>query len=122
MAYNFSIRIDGNEIPPPSGYSIVESDLVTNSQRNAAGYASWDVTRQNVLSVDLTWECLDGDRLKRVISAIRNKKSFMAYLFNPYTGEFETHELYSGDRAAELARFISAVKYWATLSVPFVEV
>jgi hypothetical protein len=123
MAYEtFGLRIDGALIPPPSGYTYTEADIVANSFRNSAGYASWDVVRQNVANISLTWEKLNGTRLRQVIAAIRGKKQFEVTCFNPMTGNMETHTFYSGDRAAELARFVSASHYWATLTVPFVEV
>ena len=119
---NFNLRVDGSVIPPPSGYSFTESDLVENSERNANGFARWDVIRTNVGQISLTWDRLDGDRLQQVISAIRGKKEFSCTFFNPLTGSHETRTFYSGDRAAELTRYISAVNYFATLTVPFIEV
>jgi len=119
---NFNLRIDGTVIPPPSGYGFSEADLVENSNRNADGYLSWDTVRQNVGKLDLTWDNLDGGRLQAVIAAIRGKKKFMATFFNPNTGDWETREFYAGDRATQLARFISAARYYASLTVPFVEV
>ncbi|MEM5768111.1 MAG: DUF6711 family protein, partial [Bacillota bacterium] len=113
---------DGSVIPPPSGYTFTEADLTENSKRNAQGVASWDVVRQNVGNLDLTWENIDGDRLKQVVAAIRGKKSFAVTFFNPLTGNHETRTFYAGDRSAQLARYVSAVKYWASLTVPFVEV
>lgn len=119
---NFDLRVDGAVIPPPSGYSFTEADLTENSTRNGKGVASWDVVRQNVGSIDLTWEGLDGDRLQQVVAAIRGKKSFSVHFFNPLTGVHETRTFYAGDRAAQLSRYVSAMKYWATITVPFVEV
>lgn len=120
--YAFGLKINGADIPPPSEYTFTEADLVVNSERNAKGYANWDVVRQNVGSLDLTWSNLDGDRLTAVVAAIRGKKSFQATFFNPLTKQMETRTFYAGDRSAQLARFISAQRYWATLTVPFVEV
>lgn len=122
MTYAFGLKIEGVEIPPPSGYSFVEADLVVNSQRNASGYVSFDVVRENVGSIDLTWDKLDGERMQQIVNAIRGKKTFNATFFNPNTGQMETRKFYAGDRSNELARFISTQKYWSSLSVPFVEV
>ena len=119
---NFDLRIDGVTIPPPSGYSFTESDLVQNSHRNAAGKAVWDVIRQNVGQLELTWAKLDGDRLTQVVQALRGKKVFQVNFFNPLTGQRETRQFYPGDRAAELARFVNSQKYFSSLTVPFVEV
>ena len=119
---NFDLRIDGTVLPPPSGYSFNEADLVENSNRNGKGKASWDVVRQNVGAIELTWDNLDGARLQQVIRAIRSKKSFRVHFFNTLTGQHETREFYAGDRASQLSRYVSSLKYWATLSVPFTEV
>lgn len=119
---NFGLRIDGVTIPPPSGYSEREHDLSINSERNAQGYARWDVVRTNVSELDLTWDNLDGDRLKQVIAVIDGKKQFQVTYFDALRGVHKTKTFYAGSRSAELARYISAAKYWATLTVPFVEV
>lgn len=118
----FDLKIDGVDLPVPSAYSFTEADLVENSTRNASGYASWDVVRYNVGSLQLTWENASRERLTQIISAIRSKKKFSVTFLNPNTGEVETREFYAGDRANEMSRYISALKYWASLSVTFVEV
>ena len=122
MAYTFSLRVDGAELPPPSSYTFHERDLVTNSHRNARGTAVWDVVRRNVGELELTWENIDGARLRAVISATRGKKKLNVRFLNPGTGIWETRTFYPGDRAMELARYISASNYWASLTVSFVEV
>lgn len=116
------LKIDGVNIPSPTSYSFTESDLVENSTRNAAGYASWDVVRYNVGKIDLTWENADRGKITRICNAIRSKKKFNVTFANTNTGQVETREFYSGDRANELVRYVSALKYWSSLSVPFVEV
>lgn len=119
---SFTLKIDGADIPAPSGYSFTESDLVENSTRNAQGYASWDVVRQNVGNLSLTWENAGRDKIVQIISAIRSKKKFSCTFLNTNTGEVETRTFYAGDRANELVHYISALSYWSTLTVPFVEV
>lgn len=116
------LKIDGVNIPSPTAYSFTESDLVENSTRNAAGYASWDVVRYNVGKLDLTWENAGRDEVVQIISAIRSKKKFNCTFLNTLTGQVETREFYSGDRASELAKYASALSYWSSLTIPFVEV
>ena len=117
------LKIDGVNIPSPTSYSFTESDLVENSTRNAAGYASWDVVRYNVGKIDLTWENAGtGVKLHGYAMLFRSKKKFNVTFANTNTGQVETREFYSGDRANELVRYVSALKYWSSLSVPFVEV
>ena len=120
--YIFDLQVDNKILPPPSAFNLTEADLHANPQRNAQGYASWDLVRKNVASLELEWKNLDGERLTRIITAIRGKKSFRVKFFNTLTGKYEIRTFYPGDRATELVRFVSAVKYWATLKVPFVEV
>lgn len=118
----FGLKVDGADLPAPSGYSFTEYDLVENSTRNANGLASWDVVRQNVGRLDLKWENVNRGKITQIISAIRGKKTFRATFLNTNTGQVETRVFYAGDRASELARYVSALEYWASLSVPFVEV
>jgi len=122
MSYKFELEIDGDVLPPPSDYTYTEADLHANTQRNAEGYASWDVVRMNVGTLEIEWQNLHGEKLVQVIQAIRNKKEFKARFFNTLTGKYEVRTFYSGDRSSDLVRFISPVKYWGTLRVPFVEV
>lgn len=118
----FPLAIDGIDLPAPSGYSFTESDLVENSTRNAAGVAVWDVVRYNVGNINITWENVDRDKIVKITSAIRSKKHFSVTFLNTNTGQVETRTFYAGDRANELVKYISALEYWATLTVPFVEV
>lgn len=119
---SFPLKIDGVDIPAPSGYKFNEADFVENSDRNAQGYANWDTVRFNVGRIDLTWAYIDRTQIRQITLAIRNKKEFQATFLNTNTGEIETRTFYSGDRSNELARFVSALEYWSTLTVPFVEV
>jgi hypothetical protein len=119
---NFGLKIDGALIPAPSGYRFIEADLFENSFRNGAGRASWDLVRQNVANINLTWNNLDGERLQAVIAAIRGKKQFALTALNPLTGQLETRTYYAGERSAELARYVSSMQYWTSLTIPFVEV
>jgi hypothetical protein len=116
------LKIDGVDLPAPSAYTFTEYDLVENSTRNANGVASWDVVRYNVGRLDLTWENATRDKIVQIISAIRSKKKFDVTFLNTNTGQVETREFYSGDRANELVKYISALNYYGTLTVPFVEV
>lgn len=118
----FPLKIDGADLPNPSSYTFIERDLVENSSRNAAGYASWDVVRQNVGEINITWENVSGTKIQQIVSAIRGKKSFSCTFLNTNTGQTETRTFYAGDRANELARYVSTLQYWSTLTVPFVEV
>lgn len=122
MAYTFPIQIDGAPIPPPSSYSFSETDLVANSERNASGYANWDVVRTNVGNLELEWANLDAGRLAQIVSVIRGRKTFDATFFNSITARWETRTFYAGDRAAKLLRYISCQQFVTTLSVPFIEV
>lgn len=118
----FELKIDGIDLPAPSDYTFTESDLVENSTRNANGVASWDVVRYNVGSINLTWENATREKIVKINSAIRSKKHFSVTFLNTNTGQVETRTFYAGDRANELAKYVSALEYWATLTVPFVEV
>lgn len=119
---SFPLQIDGVDLPAPSDYSFNEADLQENVNRNAQGYANWDVVRYNVGRLDLTWENLSREKIRQVTLVIRNKKKFRCTFLNTNTGEIETREFYSGDRSTDLAKYVSALEYWATLTVPFVEV
>ncbi len=119
---SFPLKIDGVDMPAPSRYKFSEADLVENSDRNAQGYANWDVVRFNVGRIDLTFDNAGRDEIIRIVMAIRNKKKFHCTFLNTNTGLVETREFYSGDRANELAKYVSALDYWSTLTVPFVEV
>ena len=118
----FNLKIDGVELPTPSTYSFTESDLVENSTRNAAGKATWDVVRYNVGTLNLTWENADRGKIVSICNAIRSKKTFKCTFLNTNTGQLETREFYAGDRANELVKYVSALNYWGTLTVPFIEI
>ena len=122
MQVDFPLQIDGVQLPAPSGHKYREADLVENSSRNAAGYATWDVVRYNVGSLDLTWKAIGRGEIMQIAAAIRSKKHFNVTFLNPYTGNVETRSFYSGDRESELLQYISTLDYWSSLTIPFVEV
>lgn len=119
---SFPLKIDGIDIPAPSGYLFREAEFVENSNRNDAGYANWDVVRFNVGRIDLTFKNVGREQNIQISSAIRNKKKFQCTFLNTNIGQVETRQFYSGDRANELANYVSTLEYWSTLTVPFVEV
>lgn len=118
----FPLQIDGVQLPAPSGYKYREADLVENSTRNAAGYATWDVVRYNVGSLDLTWKAIGTDEIIQIAAVIRNKKHFNVTFLNLYIGKVETRTFYSGDRETDLLQYLAVLDYWSSLTIPFVEV
>lgn len=119
---SFPLKVEGVQFPSPATYGFTEFTLMENFERNNAGYANWDVVRPNIGRLDLVWDKVHKDEIVQIVGVIRSKKSFYATFLNSNTGEMETREFYAGDRANEMARFISVLDYWSNLTVPFVEV
>lgn len=119
---SFTLKIDGVDLPAPSTYSFTERDLTQNSSRNANGIASWDVVRYNVGEINLSWTNVHQSKVQQICSTIRSKKSFAVTFLNTNIGLVETRTFYAGDRANELVKYISALEYWSSLTIPFVEV
>jgi len=119
---SFPLEIEGVDLPSPATYTFSEFTLSENFSRNAQGYASWDVVRANVGRLDLTWDKLHREQIAQIVAIIREKRTFRCTFLNTNTGEIETREFYAGDRVNEIARYVSALDYWSTLTVPFIEV
>ena len=97
------VTIAGYELPEPSEYSANTSTLV-DSARNVQGYVIGSVVRNDVAKVELKWRYLTvrqwADILSLFTASFYNDVTF----FNQATGQYDTRQMYVGDRSAGMWR------------------
>lgn len=97
------VTVNGTELPMPSSYVGLTADLV-DSGRNAEGYVVGAVVREDVAKVEMSWKFLTikqwSDVLKLFNSRFEGAFIQPVTFFNQTTAEFETREMYVGDRTS----------------------
>lgn len=97
------VTIAGYELPEPSTYSATTSTLV-DSARNVKGYVIGSVVRSDVAKVELSWRYLTAEQWARVLSLFTRNFYNSVTFFNQATAEYETRQMYVGDRSSSMWR------------------
>lgn len=103
------ITIGGYVVPTPSTYTANTATIV-NSARNADGFMTGSVIRDDVAKVSMTWNFLDVQAWAAILQlfdpkygATPNKGKFTRSVtfFNQVSAALETRTMYVSDRNAE---------------------
>lgn len=97
------VTVAGYELPEPSTYSANTATLV-DSARNVQGYVIGSVIRHDVAKVELSWRYLTADQWARILSLFNRSFYNNVTFFNQSTGDYETRQMYVGDRSAGMWR------------------
>lgn len=118
------VTIAGYELPEPSSYSASTSTLV-DSARNVKGYVIGSVVRGDVAKVELSWRYLTAEQWARILSLFTRSFYNSVTFFNQATAQYETRQMYCGDRTAGMWRRhpeTGEVMGWTDLKLSLVEV
>ena len=97
------VTIAGHELPEPSTYSANTATLV-DSARNIQGYVIGSVIRNDVAKVELSWRYLTVEQWAEILGLFRRSFYNNVTFFNQSTGQYETRQMYVGDRTAGMWR------------------
>lgn len=97
------VTIAGHELPEPSEYSANTATLV-DSARNVNGYVIGSVIRNDVAKVELKWKYLTVEEWAGILRLFSRSFYNNVTFFNQSTGDYETRQMYVGDRSAGLWR------------------
>lgn len=97
------VTIAGYELPEPSTYSANTATLV-DSARNVQGYVIGSVIRSDVAKVELSWRYLTVEQWAKILSLFSKSFYNNVTFFNQTTGQYETRQMYVGDRSASMWR------------------
>lgn len=97
------INIDGVDLPAPSSYKILESDLdSSDTGRNELGVLQRDRIRQGVFKAELNFEGITSEKLA-TIKAATQPAQFQAKVIDE-TGVI-TKTMYASDRNIEMIKY-----------------
>lgn len=100
---NALINIAGVDLPTPSTYIGTEATLV-DSARNVEGYTTGAVIRESVAKVEATWRYLSSEQWSSIMKLFNTRYGGNFYndvtFFNQLTNDWETREMYVGDRTS----------------------
>ena len=97
------VTIAGYELPEPSEYSANTATLV-DSARNVNGYVIGSVIRNDVAKVELKWKYLTVEEWAGILRLFTRSFYNDVTFFNQSTGDYETRQMYVGDRSASMWR------------------
>lgn len=108
----------------PSNYKASTSTFV-DSARNVKGVVTGSVVRNNVSSIELSWNALHTKYWANINA--RFKKTFYhnVLFYDQVTGARRVAKMYVSDRTAELAKVNSKTgkpEYWKNCSLSLIEV
>jgi hypothetical protein len=97
------VTIAGIELPEPSSYSANTATLV-DSARNVQGYVIGSVVRHDVAKVELSWRYLTVEQWASILRLFNKSFYNDVRFFNQSSGQYETRQMYVGDRSASMFR------------------
>lgn len=97
------VTVAGYELPEPSSYTASTSTLV-DSARNVQGYVIGSVIRNDVAKIELSWRYLTAAQLADILSLFNKSFYNSVRFYNMSTGNYETRQMYVGDRSAGIWR------------------
>lgn len=97
------VTVAGYALPEPSSYAANTATLV-DSARNVSGYVIGSVVRSDVAKIELSWRYLTVEQWAAILSLFNNSFYNSVTFFNQSSGQYETRQMYVGDRSAGMWR------------------
>ena len=98
------IYINNRALPNPTKYNVPTHDLdSSDTTRNEQGVLIRNRVRQGVVKVELSWT-VTASVVATIAPLVRPDK-VVARFFNPQTGQYETANLYVGDRTCSMVAY-----------------
>ena len=102
MAFRALVSVGGYDFPEPSSYVANTSTLV-DSARNVQGVMVGSVIRDDVAKVEIGWKYLTVQEWAKILQCFRiasgGKFINSVTFFNQDLGEWDTRDMYVGDRS-----------------------
>ena len=92
------LKIDGFEMPTPSGITVTYQDLdSSDTGRNANGVMIRERIRTGVIKLTISWRVLYAEEMSRILTAVK-PAFFTVRFYDPETASFRDATMYVGDR------------------------
>lgn len=98
------ISINNTALPAPTKYNVPTHDLdSSDTTRNEQGILIRNRVRQGVVKIELSWTATSS--VIAQIAPLVEPEKVTAQYFNPQSNQFETANLYVGDRSCNLVMY-----------------
>lgn len=118
------IKSDAHYIPNPSTYSVLMADVDLDDKRSTSAILNRNRIRQNVYTVNCSWERLSNRQLYDLLNAVQAEKFSLIFRdpLNITTGYTTKSEMYAdaNKEATLVACEDDTEDYWS-LSLSFIE-
>ena len=125
MSFRALVRVGEYDFPEPSTYSANTSTLV-DSGRNVEGRMVGSVIRGDVSKIEISWNFLTIEEWAKVLSCFAGNKFVNSVrFFDQSIGDWQTKDMYVGDRKANVFRrdpVTGDVIGWVNPSLSLIEV
>lgn len=112
------LRINGVDMPTPSGYIVGKQDIV-KAERNARGTMIKEMIAQKD-KIDLSWIYLSAADTAKVFSAVSANFFTVVYL-EPQSNSFKTKDFYAGDRSAPAMDYVNGIMRYKDIKFSIIE-
>lgn len=128
MAFRALVKIGNYELPEPTTYSAITSDLV-DSARNVQGRMVGSVVRSNVSKIEITWRYLTAKQWSDILKRFRGSSGGnfinLVEFYDQSAAGWVTKEMYVSDRKSGMWRRdpkTGDVMGWTDCSLNLIEV
>lgn len=114
------IQIGGLDLPDPSSFSVVPSDLESDStKRNELGILQRDCVRLGMRKLSCKWNALAFSQASAIIQAVSPSRFNVKYL-DPESGGYKEITAYAGDRTCDMVAAGGGSQRW-NISLDFIQ-
>ena len=116
--YNPIRSVDGAEVPSPSSYQFILSDVSKADSGRTEDGKMWKEKIGQLVKIELEWSYLTIEEMSQVLTAFDPEYIEVEYL-DAKRGTFRTSEFYVGDRTSPL--YNSRMGLWEGLKLHIIE-
>lgn len=113
------LAIAGVSVADPAEVKVSRYDI-TKANRTASGRMVMEVVRAGVRRVDVVWRYLPDPDWQHILNLLLAHKPFFTLSY-PDAGGTQSMVCYCGDINTTLWHTINGVRYWAEVSIAFIE-
>lgn len=117
--YNPIKSVNGVQIPVPSSYKYILSDISASDAGRTEDMEMHKNRLGQYRKLELEWSGVDLATVSQVLQAF-NAETFTVEFLDAYTGNYQTSEFYAGDRSSPL--YNAKMGLWENLAFNIIEV
>lgn len=110
--------VDGVQIPVPSSYQYILSDISASDAGRTEDTQMQKLRLGQYRKIELAWKALETSEVSQILQAF-NKEYLVIEFLDAYFGEYRTSEFYVGDRTSPL--YNAKMGLWDGLSFNIIE-